>query len=209
MLKEIRNYFITGLVALIPLWATVSIIMAVVNLVEKRFGPVVELAIGQQTHGLLSLGLTFIIILGVGAIARNVIGKKLIDMGEKFLNKIPIVRKIYFTVQQLVSGLFLRNKTAFEDVVLIEFPKEEVYQIGFLTNDNTGEISDKTEQVLVNVFVPTTPNPTSGRLALVPQDEIIDLDMTVEEGLKYVVSAGTVIPEFRGEYNGSKNQTIN
>ena len=209
MLKEIRNYFITGLVALIPLWATVSIIMAVVNLVEKRFGPVVELAIGQQTHGLLSLGLTFIIILGVGAIARNVIGKKLIDMGEKFLNKIPIVRKIYFTVQQLVSGLFLRNKTAFEDVVLIEFPKEEVYQIGFLTNDNTGEISNKTEQKLVNVFVPTTPNPTSGRLALVPQEEIIDLDMTVEEGLKYVVSAGTVIPEFRGENNGSEDQTIN
>lgn len=209
MLKKIRNYFITGLVALIPLWATLSIIMAVVNVVEKKFGPVVELAVGHDTYGLLSLGLTFMIILGVGVIARNVIGKKLIEIGENFLNKIPIVRKIYFTVQQLVSGMFLREKTAFEDVVLIEFPKEDVYQIGFLTNNNTGEISAKTEQNLVNVFVPTTPNPTSGRLALVPQDEIINLDMTVEEGLKYVVSAGTVIPELRGENDGNKGQAIN
>ena len=203
MLKRMRNYFIAGLVALLPLWATISIIMAVVNLVEKRFGSLVELAVGYDTHGLLSLGLTLIIILGVGIIARNVIGEKLIEMGENFLDKIPIVRKIYFTVQQLVSGLFLRNKTAFEDVVLVEFPKDDIYQIGFLTNEKTGEISNKTEQVLVNVFVPTTPNPTSGRLALVPQEEIIDLDMTVEEGLKYVVSAGTVIPELRGEDNGS------
>ncbi|MFO7820037.1 MAG: DUF502 domain-containing protein [Halanaerobacter sp.] len=203
MLKRIRNYFIAGLVSLIPLWATISIIVAVVNLVEKRFGSLVELAVGYDTHGLLSLGLTLIIILGVGIIARNVIGRKLIKVGENFLDKIPIVRKIYFTVQQLVSGLFLKNKTAFEDVVLIEFPKDGLYQIGFLTNEQTGEISNKTEQILVNVFVPTTPNPTSGRLALVPQEEIIDLDMTVEEGLKYVVSAGTVIPEVRGEDNGS------
>ncbi|MGM0369684.1 MAG: DUF502 domain-containing protein [Bacillota bacterium] len=205
MLKKIRNYFIAGLVALLPLWATVSIIVAVVNLVENKFGPVVKLVFEHDSYGILSLLLTLAIILAVGAIARNVIGKKLIELGEKILDKIPIVRKIYFTVQQLVSGMFLREKTAFEDVVLIEFPKDDVYQIGFLTNNNTGEIDNKTDLELVNVFVPTTPNPTSGRLALVPRDRVINLEMTVEEGLKYVVSAGTVIPKFRGENYGYKN----
>ncbi|MGM0500994.1 MAG: DUF502 domain-containing protein [Bacillota bacterium] len=208
MLKQIRNYFIAGLVALLPLWATISIIMAVVNLVEKRVGPLVKITIGYDSYGLLSLLLTFFIILAVGIVTRNVLGKKLIQWAEKFLDKIPIVRKIYFTVQQLVSGLFLRERTAFEEVVLIEFPKDKVYQIGFLTNDNTGEISHCTKFDLVNVFVPTTPNPTSGRLALVPRDKVTNLNMTVEEGLKYVVSAGTVIPKFRGEDNGNQNQTV-
>ena len=208
MLKKIRNYFIAGLVALIPLWATISIIMAVVNLVENKFGPVVHWAFGHESHWTLSLLLTFIIILTVGLVARNVLGKKIIQLGENILDKIPIVRKIYFTVQQLVSGLFLRNKTAFENVVLVEFPKDDVYQIGFLTNDDTGGISNKTEFDLVNVFIPTTPNPTSGRLALIPKNQVVDLDMDVEEGLKYVVSAGTVIPKFRGEDYDSKNQTI-
>jgi len=208
MLKKIRNYFIAGLVALLPLWATISIIVAVINLVENKFGPLVKLVFAHDSYGILSLLLTLVIILVVGIIARNVIGKKLIQLGEKILDKIPIVRKIYFTVQQLVSGMFLREKTAFEDVVLIEFPKDEVYQIGFLTNDNTGEISNKTDLDLVNIFVPTTPNPTSGRLALVPKDRVIDLEMTVEEGLKYVVSAGTVIPKFRGGNYGYKNKKV-
>ncbi|SDC74106.1 MULTISPECIES: DUF502 domain-containing protein [unclassified Candidatus Frackibacter] len=193
MLKSLRNYLITGLIILLPLIITVYIVTSIFNAVDGVLRPLVELVIGRSIYGLGFL-LTIGFILGVGAIGTNVLGKRLIDYGERILTKIPLVRNIYLTVQQLIDALFLKNKTAFRKVVLIEYPRKGLYQVGFLTSEGMGEVQSNTDEEVINIFVPTTPNPTSGMLVLVPKEDITYLDMNVEEGLKLIISGGTVVP---------------
>ncbi|ADL12163.1 DUF502 domain-containing protein [Acetohalobium arabaticum] len=194
MLKNLRNYLITGLIILLPLVVTIYIVTVIFSAVDGFLRPVIELVIGRSVYG-LGFILTLAVILGVGIIGTNVLGKRLIEVGEKFLTKIPLVKNIYVTVQQIINALFLKNKTAFRKVVVIEYPRKGLYQLGFLTSDGVGEVQQKTDAEVVNVFVPTTPNPTSGKLVLVPHKEITYLDMTVEEGLKFIISGGTVVPK--------------
>ncbi|GAB6138330.1 DUF502 domain-containing protein [Halanaerobaculum tunisiense] len=203
MLKQLRNYLITGLVVLFPLLGTIYILFTLVSIVEQGFGPLIEILIGDRIYGLsvlISLGL----ILGVGVIATNVLGKKLIELGEQLLTKIPVVRNIYLSIQQIIQALFWKNKTAFRKVVLVEYPRKGVDQLGFLTREGVNRIEGKLapETELVSIFIPTTPNPTSGHLVLLAKEEVTYLDMTVEEGLKLIISAGTVLPneEQEGEY---------
>jgi uncharacterized membrane protein len=193
VLKRLRNYLITGLIILLPLIVTIYIITAVFSAVDGVLRPVVEFVIGRSIYG-LGFILTIGFILGVGAIGTNVLGKKIISYGEKILTKIPLVRNIYLTVQQIINALFLKNKTAFRKVVLIEYPRKGLYQIGFLTSEGKGEVQHNTSGQVINIFIPTTPNPTSGMLILAPKEEITYLDMTVEEGLKLIISGGTVVP---------------
>ncbi|AGB41794.1 hypothetical protein Halha_1883 [Halobacteroides halobius DSM 5150] len=199
MLKQIRNYFITGLVVLLPLLATIYILSAVISMVEQGFGPLIEFIIGKRIYG-LSIIISVGVILGVGVIATNVLGKKLIEFGERILTKIPIVRNIYLTVQQIIEALFRKNKTAFRKVVVVEYPRQGIYQIGFLTKEGIARIERNLDLEVVSIFIPTTPNPTSGMLVLIPKEEVTYLDMTVEEGLKLIVSGGTIVPEegYRG-----------
>ncbi|MCK8826984.1 DUF502 domain-containing protein [Natroniella acetigena] len=198
MLKEIRNYLITGLIILLPLLTTVYIILTIVNLVDGIFSPLIRLIIGREIYG-LGFIITFVIILGVGIVATNVLGKKMISVGERLLTKIPIVRNIYLTTQQILDALLLKKKTDFRKVVLVEYPKEGVYQLGFLTYEGKGEVQNKSNKNVVNVFIPTTPNPTSGMLILVADEDLTYLDMTIEEGLKWVISGGTIVPESEKE----------
>ncbi|WP_018247787.1 DUF502 domain-containing protein [Orenia marismortui] len=193
MLKQLRNYLITGLIALLPLIATIYIILTVINTVDSIFSPLVKVLVGKEVYG-LGFILTFLIILGVGIVAKNMLGKKLIDFGESILGRIPLVRNIYTTIRQIINSLFLQNKTAFRKVVLIEYPRKGIYQLGFLTCEGIGEVQEKTAKEVVNIFIPTTPNPTSGMLILVPREEVTYLDMSVEEGLKLIVSGGTLAP---------------
>jgi len=193
VLKSLRNYLITGLIILLPLIITVYIVTSIFNAVDGVLRPLVELVIGRSIYGLGFL-LTIGFILGVGAIGTNVLGKRLIDYGERILTKIPLVRNIYLTVQQLIDALFLKNKTAFRKVVLIEYPRKGLYQVGFLTSEGLGEVQSNTDEEVINIFVPTTPNPTSGMLVLVPKEDVTYLDMNVEEGLKLIISGGTVVP---------------
>ncbi|MCK8815932.1 DUF502 domain-containing protein [Natroniella sulfidigena] len=194
MFKKIRNYLITGLIVLLPLLATSYIILKIVSLVDGIFSPIIRLIIGREIYG-LGFIITFVIVLGVGIVATNVLGKKIISIGERLLTRIPIVRKIYLTIQQILDALLLKKKTDFRKVVLVEYPKEGIYQLGFLTYEGKGEVQNKLNKSVVNVFMPTTPNPTSGMLILVPTEDIIYLDMTIEEGLKWVISGGTIVPE--------------
>ncbi|SJZ96223.1 DUF502 domain-containing protein [Selenihalanaerobacter shriftii] len=194
MLKNLRNYLITGIIILLPLIVTIYIVTNIFSAVDGVLRPVVELIIGRSIYG-LGFMLTLGVILGVGAIGTNVLGKRLIDYGEKILTKIPLVRNIYLTVQQLINALFLKNKTAFRKVVMIEYPRKGIYQVGFLTSQGMGEIQSNTDEEVINIFIPTTPNPTSGMLILVPKEDVTYLDMTVEEGLKLIISGGTVVPE--------------
>ncbi|GAB6100259.1 DUF502 domain-containing protein [Halanaerocella petrolearia] len=195
MLKRLRNYLLTGLAVLFPLLATIYIIVTLVNIVEQSFGPVIEFLIGTRIYG-LSVIISFGLVLGVGVIATNVLGRKLINYGEKVLTKIPIFRNIYLSIQQIIQALFWKNKTAFRKVAVVEYPRSGVYQLGFLTREGINRIEKNTgEAEIVSIFIPTTPNPTSGHLALVPREDVTYLDITVEEGLKLIISAGTIMPQ--------------
>ncbi|MGM0471616.1 MAG: DUF502 domain-containing protein [Bacillota bacterium] len=194
MLKNLRNYLITGLIILLPLVVTIYIVTTIFSAVDGFLRPLIELVIGRSIYG-LGFFLTILVILGIGIIGTNVLGKRLISFGERLLTRIPLVKNIYLTVQQIINALFLKNKTAFRKVVVVEYPRRGIYQVGFLTSEGRGEVQENTEDQVVNVFIPTTPNPTSGMLILVPHSEVNYLDMTVEEGLKFIISGGTVTPE--------------
>ena len=131
----------------------------------------------------------------VGLIARNYFGKRIIKWVDTALQRIPLLNKIYNATKQVNEAFSSSNKTAFRTVVMVEFPRPGIYSIGFLTSEQHPEVHTKTQENLVSVFVPTTPNPTGGFLLLVPEDKVIKLDMSVADGIKYVVSLGSILPE--------------
>ena len=154
--------------------------------------------IGYHLPGFLGLFTLVIITFIIGLIVTNVIGKKIIYWGEYFLKKVPLVWNIYYSSKQLLESISAVNQKAFKQVVLLEYPRSGIYTIGFLSSEDKGQIQNVTKKEMVNVFVPTTPNPTSGLFVIVPKEDIIPLSMSIEEGIKLVVSAGMVAPPPRG-----------
>ncbi|MGE9295691.1 MAG: DUF502 domain-containing protein, partial [Puniceicoccales bacterium] len=132
----------------------------------------------------------------LGFLSNYFIGRIFITLGEKFIDRLPFVNTVYKTVKQIVDTFSKQQKAVFQKVVLTEYPRKGVYVIGFLTSEAKGEIQERTGADVVNIFVPTTPNPTSGFLLIVPREEITEMDMTVAEGMKVIVSGGAVIPPF-------------
>lgn len=193
-MKKIRQFFISGLLALLPLFATFYIIYYLFTFLDNFLGRYVQLITGKSIPGIGILAGIFLIFLA-GFIVTNIIGAKLLNLAEGILKKIPFVTKIYFGVKQVLQAFSLQRKEIFRQVVLVEYPRKESYAVGFITGKCRGEVQEKTAKNLVNVFIPTTPNPTSGMLILVAEEEIIYLDMTVEEGLKLIISAGVVVPD--------------
>ena len=191
LFSSIRNNFIAGIVVLIPigitLYLTLFIIKISSKILPKEINP--NHYLPYNVPGLEILISVFLITF-IGWISLSFIGKKLFDYFEAILNKIPILRTIYSAIGQMTET-FTKNNNTEKNVVLIEYPRKGCWAVGFATKDNSGEISSKTNKKLVNVFVPTTPNPTSGFLIMFPKDEMIYLDMTFEEASKFIVSAGT------------------
>ena len=151
-----------------------------------------------QMHGywsLVALLLAVALISVVGVLARYYIGKKIIDWTDRVLMRVPFLNKIYGAIKQ-VNDAFSGNKHSFKTVVLVEFPREGIYSIGFITSEQRDEVQQKTREKVVCVFVPTTPNPTSGFLILVPEEKVTRLDMSVADGIKYIVSLGSLSPEY-------------
>jgi uncharacterized membrane protein len=147
---------------------------------------------------LLALVLAVLLISAVGLLARYYIGKRIIEWLDTAMMNVPLLNKFYGAIKQ-VNEAFSGNKNSFKTVVLVEFPREGSYSVGFLTSDDNAEVSSKAGEKLVSVFIPTTPNPTSGFLVLFPKDKVKKLDMTVAEGLKYIVSLGAIAPELPTE----------
>ncbi len=143
---------------------------------------------------LLALALAVALISGVGVLARYYIGKRLIEWLDSLMMQVPLLNKFYGAIKQ-VNEAFAGNKNSFKTVVLVEFPREGMYSVGFLTSEQRAEVQAKTKEQVVCVFIPTTPNPTSGFLVLVPEDKVTKLDMSVAEGIKYIVSLGSIAPE--------------
>ena len=195
IIARLRNYFITGIVVLIPigitLYLTKFFISISSNLIPSRINPNTYLPFDIPG---LEIVLAIIFITLVGGLSLSFIGKKFLQLVNDLFKRIPILRTIYSAIGQMTETLSPK-KGQKKSVVLVEYPRKGSWAVGFATKKNEGEISKKTNSNLINVFVPTTPNPTSGFLLMFPKDEIIYLDMSFEEASKFIVSAGTSNPE--------------
>ena len=191
---SIRNNFIAGVVVLIPIGITLYLTLFLINISSKILPNEINpnYYLPYNIPGLEILISVFLITF-IGWLSLSFIGKRLFEIFESILNKIPILRTIYSAVNQLIET-FAKSKSDKKNVVLIEYPRKGVWAVGFATKENTGEIKKKTGKELINVFVPTTPNPTSGFLLMFPKDEVIYLDLSFEEASKFIVSAGSTNP---------------
>lgn len=193
MFKEIRKIFLTGLLVMIPLAITVFFIFWTLNKIDSIFRRPIEELLGLTVYG-LGIIITVGMILLAGVIATDYANHKLFSATEYFFKKIPVVRSIYFPVKQLTQTVYGSANTAFRKVVLVRYPTPGVYTIGFITSSGIERVEDKIGKSTVCVFIPTAPNPTSGMLVMVPEEDIIELDMCVEDAIKLVVSGGIAKP---------------
>ena len=195
IIAKLRNYFITGIVVLVPIGITLYLVKFFVTISSKMIPP--EINPNNYLPILipgLEIVLSIIFITIIGYLSLSFIGKKILQLFNNLLKKIPILRTIYSAIGQMAETLAPKRKSK-KSVVLVQYPRKGSWAVGFATKDNIGEISKKTNQRLVNVFIPTTPNPTSGFLLMFPKNEIIYLDMNFEEASKFIVSAGTSDPK--------------
>lgn len=201
---RLRNYFVAGLLIVLPLVVASFVVYwlfsASTNLFIRFLPPrYLDSTLTRFLVRLLTLvGLAALFTL-VGAFAHNVIGKRIITLVERAVGRIPGFSKIYLAVKQIGEAFIGARSTVFTKVVMVEYPRKGLFVLGFQTSESRGEVQGKTAERMVNVFVPTSPNPTSGLLIIAPGKDVIELDMSVEEGMKMVISCGAVSPEKLGE----------
>ena len=195
IVARLRNYFITGIIVLVPigftLYLTIFLVSISSKLIPAEINPNSYLPFSIPG---LEIALSIIFITLIGFISLSFIGKRILKIINDLLKKIPFLRTIYSAITQMTET-FANKKGKKKSVVLVQYPREGIWAVGFATKDNKGEISKKTNDNLVNVFVPTTPNPTSGFLLMFPKKDVIYLDMNFEEASKFIVSAGTSNPK--------------
>lgn len=199
--NKIRNLFIAGLLIIVPISITVYLFVFLLNRFDKIFYPAVNkllnytgiyLPIGFRIPG-LGFAIVVLIVLITGFLTTSIIGKKFIKIGEGAVAKIPLASNIYTGAKQVIEAV-ATDHSLFKQVVMIEYPRVGLHSIGFVTCDSFSEIQAISKKKIVNVFVPTTPNPTSGVLVFLPEEDVIALSMTVEQGIKLVISGGIVSP---------------
>ncbi len=202
---RLRNYFLTGLVIAAPLSITIYITWSFINIVDGWIKPWVPDTYNPETYlpfDVPGVGLVFVLIglTVLGALAANLFGRTLVDMGERLLGRMPVVRNLYSALKQIFETVISQSNTSFREVGLIEYPRKGLYAIVFVSTDAKGEIlhrlDGKDKEDIISVFLPTTPNPTSGFLLFLPRCDMIKLDMSVEEAAKLVISAGLVTPDY-------------
>ncbi len=203
---RLRNYFLTGLVIVGPVSITIYIVWWFINVIDAWIKPLVPDVYNPDTYLPVSIpgvGLVFAIVMLtlIGALAANLFGRTLISYGETVVGRMPVVRNVYRGLKQLFETVLSQSSGSFQRVALVEYPRRGLYAIVFISTETKGEVAHKWEgdSKLVSVFLPTTPNPTSGYLLFVPENDILELDMTVEEAAKMVISAGLVTPEYQSE----------
>ena len=197
-MKRLRNYFISGLLFWIPLALSVLLIKffleVIDNLVPKRLLPESLLNLDTTIPG-SGIVLVILIILITGAVVSNILGRKLLDLWERALNKIPGFRNIYNALKKISSTVFNTSSDSFRKAYLIQYPSKGIWVIAFQSGDYKGEVETIIGEDVINLFVPTTPNPTSGFFVMMPKKDAFELQMTVEQAFKLVISAGVVTPE--------------
>ena len=193
---SLKRYFLTGLLVITPIWGTVLVLKTLFVTVDSILGNVLaELVVPEYyVPGLGILTLLLLIFLA-GILATNLIGKKMVKRWEEFLDRVPIVRSIYATLKSVTDILSFKQREKYDKVVMIQFPKNGHYCLAFVTGETRDEVQEISPEPLVHVFVPTSPNPTSGYFLLVPEKEVMTVDLSVEEAMKLIVSGGLYSPE--------------
>ena len=203
--NKIKNYFFTGVIVTAPLAITVYMsyhLVLWINEVTKRLIPQ-QWRIGDFVpYAVPGFGLVLLLamFLLIGMLTTGYVGKFFVRLGEKVIRKMPVISRIYSLLKQIFETFLSQKSRSFNEVVLVEYPRKGLWSIAFVSNRETGgEIADKSGQKTLSIFVPTTPNPTSGFLIFVPENDVIKLDMSVEDGIKYVISCGIVTPGMNNE----------
>lgn len=196
----LRRWFFTGLLVTAPILLTGYITWLIVGVIDGYVGSVLPENLNPQNYvsfPLPGFGIIIgaIMIIIIGALATGFFGRSLVRLGENLVNRLPVVRSVYGATKQIMETVMASQSDAFREVVLIEYPRRGIWAIGFVTGTTRGEVQNLSSETLINVFVPTTPNPTSGFLLFFPRRDLISLDMGVEEAVKMVVSGGIVTPE--------------
>jgi len=197
VLKNLRNYFISGLLFWIPLGLSIVVIkffLELINdIVPPEYLPETLFNLGGTIPGSGIVWVVLAIII-TGALVSNFIGRKLVNLWEKLLNKIPGFRGIYKALKQLSDTVLSTSGDSFKKAVLVEYPRKGMWTIAFQTGNYHGEVEKKIGERIINIYVPTTPNPTSGFFIMLPKDDVIELDMSVDEAFKLIISTGVVAP---------------
>ncbi|MCZ6721612.1 MAG: DUF502 domain-containing protein [Proteobacteria bacterium] len=209
LLRRLRNYLVTGIIVTAPIGITLWLIWAFVSFVDQKILPLLPekyrpeeiLQFSVPGIGVLIV-LVFLILAGM--FTSGFVGRFYLRIGERLLDRMPVVRHVYGALKQVFEAVLSQKERAFREVVLVEYPRRGIWVLGFVTSTSKGEIQNRFDETVANVFVPTTPNPTSGFLLFVPRGDLIHLDLTIEEGAKLVISGGIVTPPDR---RSSERQT--
>ena len=203
ILGRFRNYFLTGVIVTAPVGITIALALWVINWIDGKIVPLIPQAYNPQLlfqnyFGIHVPGIGLLVVLVgltvIGFLAAGLVGRVLVRTGETLLTRMPVIRSVYSALKQIFETVLRSSSRSFREVALIEYPRRGIWALGFITTATTGEVQNDIAEDVVNVFLPTTPNPTSGFLLFVPRKDIIVLDMSVEEAIKMVVSAGIVTP---------------
>ena len=197
-MKHLRRYLVAGLLVWIPLGVTVFILRVLIGLMDRtlllipaQYRP--EEWLGFTVPG-LGLLLTVLVLLVTGLLAANIVGRSMVGLWESLLDRIPVVRSVYSAAKNFAEIVFSDSGQSFKKVLLIEYPRKGIYSLAFQTATNLGEVQARMGEEMICTFVPTTPNPTSGYIIIVPKKDIIELDMEIDEALKMIISLGVVVP---------------
>jgi uncharacterized membrane protein len=200
LLQRLRGDFLTGLVVVLPMFLTVYLVWATIGFIDDRIVPLIprdynpENILGRNIFGLGVLVFIAFTTL-VGALTKGFVGRRVLQFGERLVERTPIVRSVYNGLKQIAETIFSQSNTSFQQACLVEYPRRGLWAIAFVSTPAKGEIPAKVgESDMLSVFLPTTPNPTSGFLLFVPRRDVIPLDMSVEEAAKLIISAGLVSP---------------
>jgi uncharacterized membrane protein len=205
VLKAIKKSFVTGIVLTLPIGITLFFVNVLLKYIGEPASRIlfywldINVPNSSPMSALIntvSIVLVVIVIVAIGLLSKLFLGRLIISATEKVINYVPFVNAVYKTVKQIAETFGKSNSEAFSKTVLIEYPKDGCYALGFLSSEANGEVQDKTGEVVVCVFVPTTPNPTSGFLLLVPKKKVTELEMSVADGMKLIISGGIVVPPY-------------
>ncbi len=205
LFAALRNYFLTGIVVTAPVALSLYFVWAVLAWIDEKVGDILPI---HLTNDKTIPGLGVLVAIGffivVGLFTRNFIGRLLLKFSHYVMERLPVVKTVYGALKQVIDMVMGQQAQAFRDVVMIEYPRKGVYMMGFLTGRTEGEVQELTDKEMVNIFIPTTPNPTSGFLVFVPAEEVIDLNMSVDDGLKMIISGGMITPKYNPKGDAPK-----
>lgn len=213
MLKRLRSLLVTGIITITPVGLSIYILVIIFNWLDSVLGTIIQRILHQL--GLFYIpGLGFIllllVILAVGLLTQIYLGRQLIRLGQRFVERIPFLSKLVKAVRQIIDSLALSKNELFRQAVLVEYPRHGIWSIGFLTRRAGGEVRERLrpehDNRLLSIFIPTTPNPTSGMLVYVPEDDVIVLDMPVDEAVKLIVSGGALVTQTTAEERAQRQE---